>query len=130
MSIGEPPIWTTYFDEVELPEPVRVAIGRAAERIGEVDVNRPDGQATAFEPFDVSAPVDPLDVIRPVEFAFRLQGEEDRQWSPVFRSYFVESVAALALTRARSGLPPLASEDVVTLLRDGLKVFEPFCAPA
>jgi hypothetical protein len=119
VSIGEPPTWTTFFDELDTPEPVRVAIRRAIERIGEAD-----------ESFARRIPFEPTGVVSAVDQAYRRSEAVRAPWSPVFRSYFVESVAALALTRDASQQPGLTDEDVDRLLGDAASILDPLCAPA
>jgi hypothetical protein len=97
-----------------------VAIARAAARIAEVGGSYLPGLAFA----------DP-DVVRTVDFDVRISAVlEPSPWAPLFRSYFLESIAALAITRAVSDAPPLDEERVADLLRGALDVLTPVCSPA
>jgi hypothetical protein len=97
-----------------------VALARAASRIAEAGGRYLPGLAFA----------DP-DVVATVDFAVRISAAlEPSPWTPLFRSYFAESIAALAITRAVSGTPPLDEEQVADLLRSALDVLTPVCSPA
>ena len=101
------------------PGPVRIAIVRAIDRIIEAD-------ESILQKF----PSDPLGVVGTVEYAYNRAEDRRGYSSPLFRSYFVESIAALAITRDAFDQGVLGDTEVNDLLGGALHLLDPLCAPA